>query len=229
MAKKIITVTVLLLLVGLISSGLLGCEKEAENGVVPSGEEAVTPKEEEKTESLTDILGKAKGVASFKYDMVVTSAEGETLTQKMWLKGKKMRMEGTIEGRSMVYLVDADEQLAYIYFPAENTAMKIGLAEAKETAGESPTEQSGSIIQYNPVVVGSEIWDGKSCLVVTYTDKGDKVKTWLWKKYGFPIKIERTTAKGTTVLELKNIELGGISDSMFELPAGVQIMQIPSF
>jgi len=224
MTKKIITITVLLLLVGLVSSGSLGCKKEAEERAVPSGEE-----EEEEVESLTDILAKAKGVTSFKYDMVISSPGEETLTQKMWLKGKKMRMEGTIEGKSMVYLVDTDMQLAYIYFPAENTAMKIGLAKAKETAGESPTEQSESIIKYNPVTLGTEVLDGKSCLVIEYTTETESVKMWLWKKYGFPIKTETTTDKGTTVLELKNIELGGIPDSMFELPAGVQIMQIPSF
>ena len=32
-----------------------------------------------------------------------------------------------------------------------------------------------------------------------------------------------------SVVELKNIEFGNISNSMFELPTGVQIMQIPSF
>ncbi len=224
MTKKIITVTVLLLLVGLISSGSLGCKKEAEEGVIPSGE-----KEEEKTESLTDILGKAKDVTSFKYDMVITSAQGETLTQKMWMKGKKMRMEATIEAQVMIYLVDTDKQVSYMYIPAQNMAMKMDLAKAQETVGESPTEQSGSIQNYNPVTLGTEVLDSKSCLVVEYTTGTESVKMWLWKKYGFPIRTETTTDKGTIVLELKNIELGGIPDSMFELPAGVQIMQIPSF
>ena len=111
--KKIVIIIVLIALVGIVAWLLLGGEKE-----VSPGEE----EEEAETElSLTEILGKAKGITSLKYDMVVT-APGETaITTKMWRKGNKMRMEGTFEGKSMVYLVDVDEQLAYMYFPAENT------------------------------------------------------------------------------------------------------------
>ncbi len=221
--KKIVIIIVLIALVGIGAWLLLG------------GEEAVSPGEEEEeaeteTElSLTEILGKAKGITSFKYDMVATSPEGEVMTTKIWWEGKKMRMEGTFEGKRMVYLVDVDEQLAYMYFPAENTAMKIGLGKAQETAGESPTEQSESIVKYNPVTLGTETLDGKSCLVIEYTTETDDVKMWVWTKYGLPIKTESTTDEGTSVIELKNIDFGDISDSMFELPAGVQIMQIPSF
>jgi len=180
-------------------------------------------------ESLTDILSRAKDVTSFKYDMVATTPGETAVTTTMWRKGEKMRMEGTFEGKSMVYLVDAGQQLAYVYFPAENTAMKIDLSKAQETAGDSPTEQSGSVMDYNPVTLGTEVLDGKTCLVIEYTDEIGETKMWLWTRYGFPIKTEITTAQGISVVELKNIDFGNISDSMFELPAGVQLMTIPSF
>jgi len=219
--KKIVIIIVLIALVGIVAWLLLGGEKE-----VSPGEE----EEEAETElSLTEILGKAKGITSLKYDMVATSSGEAAVTIKMWWKGKKIRMEGTFEGKSMVYLVDVDEQLAYMYFPAENTAMKIGLGTAQETAGESPTEQSESIVKYNPVTLGTETLDGKSCLVIEYTTETDDVKMWVWTQYGLPIKTESTTAEGTSIVELKNIESGDISDSMFELPAGVQLIEIPSF
>lgn len=224
MRKTAILIPILLLAV-LVLVGA-GCgEKEAEDGVVPSGGEE---KAEEEVGSLTDILTKVAGVTSLKYDMVITApGQQATVTQKIWRKGNKMRMEGTMEGKSMVYLVDMDEQLAYMYFPSENMAMEIDMSKAQETAGESPTEQSGSIMQYNPVTLGTEVLDGKSCLVIEYTAETGKTKSWVWKKYGLPIKTETTTTKGTSVVELKNIDVGNISDSMFELPAGVQLMDIP--
>jgi len=148
-------------------------------------------------------------------------------TMKMWRKGGKMRMEGDFEGKSMIYLVDAEKQLAYMYLPAENTAMKIGLSEAQEAGGESPSEQSESIEKYNPVAVGTEVLDGKTCLVVEYSTETEKVKMWVLTKYGLPIRTETTTEKGTSVVELKNIDFSTISDSAFELPAGVQIMEVP--
>ena len=216
--KKIAIIVVLLALVGIGAWVLLGGEK-------PPLEDSVTPGEE--TESLTDILAKATGITSFKYDMVATASGEAEVTMKMWRKGNKMRMEGTFEEQSMVYLADVGKQLAYAYFPSENMAMKIDMSKAWEAAGESPTEQSESVEQYNPITLGAEVLDGKTCLVIKYTAETDNVKMWLWTKYGLPIRTETTTAEGTSVVELKNIDFGSISDSMFELPAGVQIMELP--
>jgi len=212
---------VIILLTGIIFLSGCGAKKE-------SGESGKVLKDKEE-QSLTEILEKAKGITSFKYDMVATVPGQAAVTTKMWWRGQKTRMEGTFDGRDMVYLVDAGKQIAYMYMPAENMAMKISLGKAKETAGESPIEQSGSVEKYNPVTLGSEVLDGKSCLVVEYTAEGTEVKMWIWEKYGLPIKTESTTAQGTSIVELKNIDFGNISDRMFELPAGVQMMQIPSF
>lgn len=213
---KNLILIIIVLLVGTIF--LTGCVGKKENG----GETT-------KTESLTDVLAKAKNITSFKYDMIVTAPGQTAVTQKMWLKEKKMRMEMTSQGQNLVYLVDMNELLAYLYTPAENMAMKMNFSKAQQTVGESPTEQSGSVMQYNPVTLGTEVLDGKTCLVIEYTSGTDKTKMWVWTKYGLPIKTETTTAQGKSIVELKNIEFGDISDSMFELPAGVQIMQIPSF
>jgi len=223
--KNIVIIIIVIALVGIGAWALLGGKIGIEEGVIPLGEE----EEEEEAESLTEILGKAVGISSLKYDMVVTPVGEAAVTTKMWRKGEKMRMEGTFEGQSMVYLVDVGEQLAYIYFPAENTAMKISLGKAQETTGESPTEQSESVTQYNPVTLGTEILDGKSCLVIEYTTETEETKSWVWIEYGLLIRIESTTDDGILVAELKNIDFSAIADSMFELPAGVRMLEIPTF
>jgi len=214
------------LLLGILVLIGAGCgEKEAENGALPSnGEEEVGV-----TESLTDVLDKAKGISSFKYDIVTTAPGQASMTMKIWLKGQKTRMEGTFDGQSMVYLMDASKQLAYTYFPSENMAMEIDMSKAQQATGESPTEQSGSVMDYNPVTLGTETLDGKTCLVIEYSTSTGEVKMWVWTRYGLPIRTETTTTEGTAVVELKNISIDNISDSMFELPAGVQIMEIPFF
>ncbi|MCK4554402.1 DUF4412 domain-containing protein [Candidatus Parcubacteria bacterium] len=226
MRKKIIFVSILLLVAFILAGA--GCAKkqarEKEAALTGAKEEV-----EEKTESLTEILSKAKSIISFKYDIIVIVPGQAAMAQKMWIKQNKMRMEMTMEGRNMVYLTDSDKQTAYMYMPAQNMAMKMNFGKAHETVGESPTEQSGSVTQYNPATIGSEVLDGKSCLVAEYTADGTKVKMWVWTKYGLPIKTESTTAQGASVVELKNIELGDIADSMFELPADVRIMEIPLF
>jgi outer membrane lipoprotein-sorting protein len=223
--KKIIIFVIILALFGIGAWVLMGGKKE-----VPPGEGVATPGPGgEEESSLTEILGKTKDITSFKYDMVVTAPGQEAAsTTKMWFKGQKTRMEMTSGGKNMVYLIDTGEQQAYMYFPSDNTAMKMDLSAAQEAAGESPTEQSESLTDYNPLIVGSEVLDGKDCLVVKYTAGTEEVKMWIWKDYGLTIKTESKTPEGTSTTELKNIEFGDIADSMFELPAGVQIMEMPS-
>ena len=113
-----------LLLLGVLILVGAGCgEKEAEEGAIPSGEE--------EAESLTDVLAKAKGVVSLKYDAVVTAPGQAAVTTKVWYKGAKMRVEGTFEGYTGVYLLDAGKQLAYLYVPAQNIAMKMDWGKAR--------------------------------------------------------------------------------------------------
>jgi len=212
--KKVIIIIVVLILIGIGVWFWLSSKK-----VVPPGKKAEL--------SLTEILGKAKDLASLDYDMVITAPGEAAVTTKMWRKGTKTRIEGTFEGYTGVYLLDAGKELAYLYIPAQNIAMKMDWGKAKGTAGESPSEQSESVMKYNPVTVGTEILDGKSCLVIEYTTETEKIKSWVWTEHGLPIRIESTTDEGTSVVELKNIGFGDIPDSMFELPAGVQIMELP--
>ena len=183
----------------------------------------------EKTESLSDVLTKAAGITSLKYDMVATAPGQAAITMKMWLKGQKTRMEGTFDGQEVVYLLNKDKQISYMYIPLQNMAMEMDLSKAQESVGEPPSEQSESVAKYNPVILDTEVLDGKICLVIEYTTETEKVKMWIWKEHGLPIKTETTTTKGTSVVELKNIDFGNISDSVFELPAGVQIVEIPIF
>ena len=217
--RKTIVFGSILILVALVLVGA-GCGKKetGEEGAVPSGEE-----------SLTEILDKAKDIVAYKYDAVITAPGEPAITAKFWLKGNKLRWEGTYEGQSVVFLMDQSTQVAHTYIPAQKIAMKMDFSKAQETVGDSPTEQSGSIESYNPVTLGTEVLDGKTCLVIEYTNEIGKTKMWIWTRYGISIKTEAITAKGTSVVELKNIDFGNISDSMFELPAGVQIMTIPGF
>jgi len=62
--------------------------------------------------------------------------------------------------------------------------------------------------------------------VVEYSYGGATVKSWIWEEHGFPIRVETTTAEGTTVIVYKDIDFGDIDDNMFELPSGVQVIGV---
>ena len=167
------------------------------------------------------LLGLGAGIESVKYDMIMNAPGMPEVTMEMWIKGNKMRAEMTEQGQDIVMLMDYDEGVAYMYMPDENMAMAIPLTQAPESA----LEEAQSIPDYDYTVIGTKTLDGKECLVVEYTVEQTTAKMWIWKEHGFPIRIETTTAEGTTVVEFKNIDFSDIDDSMFELPEGVDIME----
>ncbi len=219
--KKIISLLlIVVIMLGCIN--LVACGGE-EGGVAttPSGEEASS-----RRETLGDILARGEGIEAVKYDIVMTAPGGQTVTQKIWVKQNKMRMEITAEGQTIISLIDCDVHTGYAYMPEQNIAHKAVFNPTIQSA----SEQAQSIADYDYNVVGTETIDGKACLVVEYTysqaEESLTVKEWIWKEHGFPIRMETTTAEGTVIAEYKNIEFGDISDDMFELPAGVRIVEM---
>jgi outer membrane lipoprotein-sorting protein len=145
-----------------------------------------------------------------------------------WQKGSNTRMEGEIEGQEMVVMVDNEEKVAYTYMPAQGIAVEVGLGEVEEVQEGSLKEHSTELPDYNPVIKGSEIINGMDCLVVGYThEDGNTGTMWIWKDYGLPVKIETEN----TVMEAENISFAEISDEKFELPEGVEVMDmsVPAF
>ena len=221
MRKIISLVLVVFMVLGCISFVACG-DGDGDGTLPPSGEEE---EEENGTpsngESLEDILGLGAGIESVKYDMIMNAPGMPEVTMEMWIKENKMRAEMTELGETIVMLMDYDEGVAYMYMPDENMAMVIPLTEMPESA----IEEAQSIPDYDYTVIRTETLDGKECLVVEYTVEQETAKMWIWKEHGFPIRIEVTTAEGTAIIEFKNIDFGDIDDSMFELPAGVDIME----
>ncbi len=97
-----------------------------------------------------------------------------------------------------------------------------------------------SLMDDDSTVVGVDTVDGKLCTVVesAYISEvlGESYEiettSWVWQKHGVPIRTETTSSFGgedtTTITEMKNIDFGNIPDNMFELPAGVKVMDLQS-
>lgn len=219
---KILGIGLVLIVIGLI----LIDNGQKSSVATPRGEQPTKrPITKQPAETLKEILGRAESIFSIRYDMITRAPGAPPLTQKVWLKGNKMRMEMTAEGETTVYLINPDAGIAYLYMPAENMAMKIDFAEAPESPIQSIEYER--IEKYRPTIVGTETVDGKACIITEYIVEGTKTKIWIWKEKGFPIRMEHTTPEGIMLIEYKNIKLVDIPDSLFELPAGVQIWEMP--
>jgi hypothetical protein len=173
--------------------------------------------------TLGDILEKTAGIASVKYDMVITAPGSGTITSTIWFKKNKMRTEMSEGGQTTIMLMDMDARIMYSYMPDQNMAIQMTWNPTTKSAA----DEAKSILDYSPAIIGTETIDGKLCTVVQYTAEGQTAKMWLWQEHGLPIRAEITTPQGTVVMEYKNIQFTDIPDSTFVLPDGVQITKMP--
>jgi outer membrane lipoprotein-sorting protein len=177
-------------------------------------------------ESIFDILGRATSVTTVEYDMEITAGAPtpNVSTSHIWMKGTKMRMDTGSGSQKVTILVDNAARTSIII-------MGTFAMSQNWTEQDTPTGQAEDIMSYKPVYLGDETFDGKLCSVIqySYTPAGAgaiTAKAWIWKQYGFPIKVESTdsTGKKTTML-YKNIIIGGdIPDSTFVVPPGIPLM-----
>ncbi len=207
----------LFLFIGLIMLVVLGGCKRS---FVQDGEQTLVMGNSNlaESDSLDILLGRTKNIKNIRYDIVTKDAAGADMIQKFWFRENKMRMEAD----KAVSIFNQEDQTMYIYTPSANTAVKmsLGLGQQKE---KSIIDEADSISQYQPEVIGSEVVDGKNCLVIQYKWGGTTTKEWLWQKYGLPVRIETDDGKVTTVVNYENFDFSVIPDNMFELPKDVQI------
>jgi hypothetical protein len=162
----------------------------------------------------------------------VTTIGGQTTTGSMATKNGKVRTEATVMGQQMTILVDPGQKTAYMWTSGSNQAMKLSLEQYEAQSGNAPdpADLSASIAQGR--LVGTETVDGQPCDVYESVEGTTTVKTWVAKSNGFPVKSEVTTPQGVIKSEFKNVKVGGVPDSLFELPAGMEIVDmgnIPGF
>jgi outer membrane lipoprotein-sorting protein len=172
--------------------------------------------------NLAGILGQVFGIASMKYDMVTTTPDNQSSTTTMYVKKNQARMESTQQGQQIVILINSDTKTMYMYMPAQNMALKQDFGQAPKSA----SDNSNSVLQNSPTVVGTETLDAKLCTVIQYTANGSTTKEWIWQAKGLPVRMQVTSSQGTTTTDFKNYDFSDIPDSTFVLPAGVTIQSL---
>ena len=224
-SKKWAIVVVGLLLIAVIASA--GCA--GETPTEPSTAETLTASQGDT--QLSGLLAKVESIPSVKYDLVKTLSDGKEYTSNVvWVKESMIRCEMIHEGEiDAVILIDSDEQVAYRYYPETEKSMKMDFNLALSMTPTPVAERVRTFIEsYEEAAIPSteiETIDGKVCTVLGMSVPGvAEKKMWIWQEYGLPIQEEMTTPSGTSRTEMKNIELDPIPDSMFELPAGAEMM-----
>ena len=163
---------------------------------------------------------------SVSYDQKTTQGR-EVTTGEVSMKDEMFRMDMTADGQTMAIIHNASG--TYTYMPAEGMAMKL----AALNPSQQPVEGAEDYLQYlnegQAEKIGNETVDGHACDIYRFNDPETKgtVTVWVWTEKQFPVKMEFDGAKGKMLMEFRNIHLGtNIPDSLFELPPGVQVMDM---
>lgn len=223
-----------------VSCGAAACGGESgpEPDAPPAEAPAETPAAEEtpsadenastvsgQEDSLAALFSKAKDI-EMEYDFTAATPVA-TIEGKQWIKGKKTRSEMTVEGQSLIVISDLEKREAYNYIPEENMAMKMDIT-AEGDSYLDPEEYLNNSGFSNAEIIETTTYEGIPCKVVRYKDAdGTETKLWVAEEYGIPLRHEETGPQGEkTLIEYKNIKFGSLPDDLFQLPAGVEIMNL---
>ncbi len=180
-----------------------------------------------KQESAADLLAKGKNLPGLTYDYVMKVKEGPTMTGKVWLSGKKMKTESTMENQKIITFLDGEANVIYNYMPNQARIMKIPFDPTK--AAKSPDQYSQETDAAKVKILETVNYDGVSCKVVLREEKSGQgqVKMWVREDYGIPAKVEVMEAGVLQMTaEYKNIKVGSVPPETFTLPPGIQVIDM---
>ena len=213
----------------MIGGGVWFLLGDTETEQKPEYKDEITIRDDElDTVNPLELVKKAKEIEHVKYDSTMIFPGGERFS-KVWISGPKMRMEGDIDGQTVVILMDENKGETIFYMPSQGFATKLNIGEANLNQEASMIDHTIDLLSLNHKVIGTERVDGKNCLVVEYESEFSSGTMWIWTSYGLPLKVEMETAEGTTTVIASNINFDRFSNDVFELPSGTQVKEMADF
>lgn len=163
-------------------------------------------------------------IKNYSADMETTTTQG-TFTSKIFYKDTKMRMESTGKGQGGINIIRPDKKVMWMVMPEQKSYMEMALDMSKRDIQSKLRDPN---IKVDKEFIADDVVDKHPAKKyhMTITTEGKKEKSgYVWEATdlgNFPVKYEAEDKKTSTVW--KNIKNGGVSDSVFEVPAGYQKM-----
>jgi hypothetical protein len=160
----------------------------------------------------------------FSADSITTQKNGEKMTGKVYFKPDRFRMDMKVH-EDMVVITRVDKKVAWNIMPKEKIYMEMPFDLINKPKVDEKVE--GEIERKQ---VGAETIDGHPTkkYLITYKsgNKTDQVYQWMATDINFPVKT--AAIDGSWSQEFRNIKMGPQPNSLFEVPAGYQKMQMPA-
>lgn len=164
-------------------------------------------------------VGVCAYAAEFSADMV-SSAGGQTVQSKISVKANKSR----VEMPQAIMINRGDLGVAWMIMPSEGMYMEHPLD--TKTLAQTSADAQG---QAERVLMGKEAIDGKlyDKSKVTYKTANSSETMLQWTGPD-SIPVKAAALNDSWSVEYRNIKTSGIDDSIFEIPQGLQKMQMPT-
>ncbi len=151
-------------------------------------------------------------------------AGGHTISGPVHYDGGKERFEMTMEGQQQVMIRREDKQLLYMVMPQMGMGMEMQLGGQASMPGAMPGARDYAELQ--PEEVGRETIAGEETTKYRVMAEGMTIFIWA-SDDGIPLRMEGEGPEGRFTMELSDIERGPQPAELFEVPAGIQMMQMP--
>lgn len=176
-----------------------------------------------------DLLANVKAPSEFSYEMNSIMGDINT-TSKVWVKGEKNRIEGNdTVGGNFVSIFDGESM--YVLVPQSKTGTKVTASSDTSQAAEQDSGQNfgNDLISQDWDFLGME-YLGEETLndvkTLVFEDKTQGYKFWVNKEYGIPMKMEVSSGGSSLTMEVGELKVEEVSDSMFEVPSDYQITEM---
>ena len=157
---------------------------------------------------------------------MVVLGEGDTLTNKVFVKGQKYRIETEEDGQQIVIIVDQETNVTKVINVGEKAYLEVPCDDMRSLMNDPFQSLKYTMAIPDAAVkqLGTETVSGVECdkSAVSYGDV-DLFTQWVSGKYELPLKIIAHSASDKLV-ELTNIKESAIDDELFAVPEGYAVM-----
>jgi outer membrane lipoprotein-sorting protein len=142
-----------------------------------------------------------------------------------------MRVVTAVEGKRQVIVVKSGTAL--VFEEGDAMGMKMPLKKQMLDQLAQYTEVFSKLDTWKKAKTGEEKLGDKACEVYSFNDKsGGQAatgKVWLWAEKNFPLRMVLEAQGQSVTIEHSDVQVDeGVSPAMFEAPAGMKFVEIPS-
>lgn len=158
-------------------------------------------------------------------DLTITMKKGTTIQAKVYLETDKLRADLTTNGMQVTTIIRKDQQKIYELLAGQKMAMEMPYDANKfknYSAVDSAFASGG-----NFTLIGPDTIDGIACLKYKVTSDKTKQVFYFWMDAAKKVPVELDSDSGSLKVKWRNYQAGPQDASLFEVPAGYQMMEMP--